>query len=236
MNARVISISIVFICVLAATVLAQDTIGSGEVTATPDQQLMELESKETHLKIRLEELDEQLRPENIEIAVAGIGSLHPEVLREDRRKRLTIERDGIITQLDLLEDNRARIKAAIVAAEYAAYLKYALPSPTPAPVTSPCTTTIEEARTVTGTLKGAIIAISSEAQPYKVAGAKLKLKGMLLIEASSSEQGEYEFTCLSNGDYTLEVSAPGFKTFSKLVTVQAGEVLIENITLEVGEQ
>ena len=235
MNARVISISILFICVLAATVLAQDTIGSGERTVTLRQQLIEVESRETLLRIRLEELDEQLRPANIEMSVVGFGSVHPEVLRDDLRKRLTIERDGLITQLDLLEENRARIKAAILAAEYAAYLKYALPSPTPTPVTSPCTTSVDEARTLTGTLKGAIFAISSEAQPYKVAGAKLKLKGLLLIEASSNDQGEYEFTDLLKGDYTLEVSAPGFKTLSKLVTVQAGEVLIENITLEVGE-
>ena len=229
-------ISIVLVFAFAFTVTAQDTSSSDDTIANLKQQLMEIEWVETESRIRLEQLGEQLKPQNIELAVAGIGSTHPEELREYRRKLLTIERDGIQTRLDQLEEDRARIKVEIAATEYATYLKYALPSPTPTPVTSPCTTTIEEARTVTGTLKGAIIAISSEALPYKVAGAKLKLKGMLLIEASSSEQGEYEFTCLSNGDYTLEVSAPGFKTFSKLVTVQAGEVLIENITLEVGEQ
>ena len=236
MGRKVTVVSIVLVFAFASIVTAQDIGSPVEKIASLKQQLMKIERIETEARIRLEELGEQLNPENIELAVAGIGSTHPEELREYRRKLLTIERDGIQTQLDQLEEHRARIKTAIVAAEYAAYLKYALPSPTPTPVTSPCTTTIDEARTVTGRLKGAIIPIGSDAQPYKVAGAKLKLKGMLLIEASSNDQGEYEFTNLSNGDYTLEVSAPGFKTLSKLVTVQAGEVLIENFTLEVGEQ
>jgi len=35
------------------------------------------------------------------------------------------------------------------------------------------------------------------------------------------------------GEYTLEVSAQGFKNISKVVVVRPGETLIENITLEV---
>lgn len=66
MNARVASISILFICGLASTVLTQDTIGSEEVKATLKQQLIEFESKETQLQIRLEELDEQLKPITLE--------------------------------------------------------------------------------------------------------------------------------------------------------------------------
>jgi hypothetical protein len=48
-------------------------------------------------------------------------------------------------------------------------------------------------------------------------------------------QGEYEFANLSVGEYTLEVSAQGFKNVSKVVVVRTGETLIENITLEVAE-
>src|SRR6266851_5009025 len=130
MRTRVTIISMVLVFAFAFTVTAQDT-NSDDTIANLKQQLMELEGIETESRIRLEELDEQLKPENIEIAVSGIGSTHPEELREHRRKLLTIERDGIRTQLDLLEEKRARIKAAIAAAEFAAYLKYALPSPTP---------------------------------------------------------------------------------------------------------
>jgi hypothetical protein len=101
------------------------------------QQLIDLEVKETQLRIRLEDLAEQLKPESIERELAGIGSVHPEELREHRRKRLTIERNGLQAQLDLLEERRAQIEAAIAAAETATYLKYAQPAPTspPSPMT-----------------------------------------------------------------------------------------------------
>jgi hypothetical protein len=66
--------------------------------------------------------------------LAGIGSTHPEELREHRRKLLTIERNGLQTQLDLLEEERARIEAAI-AEGTATSLGYAQPSPSPLPVT-----------------------------------------------------------------------------------------------------
>ena len=137
MRRAVAIISIVLVFAFAFIVTAQETNSADDKIANLKQQLMELEGIETESRIRLEELDEQLKPENIEIAVSGIGSTHPEELREHRRKLLTIERDGIRTQLDLLEEKRARIKAAIAAAEFAAYLKYALPSPTPSPATSP---------------------------------------------------------------------------------------------------
>src|SRR5882724_13528499 len=157
-----IAVSIVLVFAFAFIVTAQEINSADDKIANLKQQLMEIEWIKTDAQIRLEELDEQLKPENIERAVAGIGSTHPEALREYRRKVLMIERDEIHAQLDLLEENRARIKAAIAAAEYIAYLKYALPSPTPSPVTSPSEpitqlNSPEEARPLTGTVRGAII-------------------------------------------------------------------------------
>src|SRR5258708_2134542 len=142
MRRTVTIVSIVFVFAFAFIVTAQETSSPDDTIANLKQQLGDIEWTKTELRIRVEELDEELKPENIEIAVAGIGSTHPEELREHRRKLLTIERDGIQTQLDLLEEKRARIKAAIAAAEFAAYLKYALPSPTPSlatPLSKPMT-------------------------------------------------------------------------------------------------
>jgi len=234
-----IAVSIVLVFAFAFIVTAQETNSADDKIANLKQQLMEIEWIKTDAQIRLEELDEQLKPENIERAVAGIGSTHPEELREYRRKVLTIERDGIQTQLDLLEEKRAQIKGAIAAAEYVAYLKYALPSPTPSPVTSPSKPmtqlmSLEEARPLTGTVRGAIITKGADAHSYNIPNANLKLKATAqLIEASSNDQGEYEFANLSVGEYTVEVSAQGFKNVSKVVVVRTGETLIENITLEV---
>ena len=130
-------VSIVIAFGLAWTVAAQQRVGREVSDSTLKQQLLDLESKETRLRMRLEELDEQLKPESIERELAGIGSVHPEELREHRCKLLTIERNGLQTQLDLLEEDRARIEAAIAAAGTAASLEYAPPSPSPLRVTAP---------------------------------------------------------------------------------------------------
>jgi hypothetical protein len=130
-------VSIVMAFGLASTVAAQPRPGREIRVSTRKQQLLDLDSKETQLRMRLEELDEQLKPESIERELAGIGSTHPEELREHRRKLLTIERNGLQTQFDLLEEERARIEAAIAAAATAGSVDYAQPSPNPLRVTAP---------------------------------------------------------------------------------------------------
>ena len=118
---------------VASIAAAQQRPARDLSTSDLKQQLIDIEVKETQLRIRLEDLDEQLKPESIERELAGFGSVHPEELREHRRKLLTIERSGLQKQLDLLEERRAQIEAAIAAAETEAYLKYAQPAPTPQP-------------------------------------------------------------------------------------------------------
>ncbi len=130
-------ISIVIAFGLPSTVGAQQSPGREGTASTLKQQLLDLESKETQLRMRLEELDEQLKPGSIERELAGFGSVHPEELREQRRKLLTIERNGLQKQLDLLEEERARIEEAIAAAGAAASLEYAQPSPSPLLLTAP---------------------------------------------------------------------------------------------------
>ena len=122
----------IFIALGVASIVAAQQRPARDLSASDlKQQLIDVEVKETQLRIRLEEVDEQLKPESIERELAGIGSVHPEELREHRRKLLTIERSGLQKQLDLLEERRAQIEAAIAAAETAAYLNYAQPAPTP---------------------------------------------------------------------------------------------------------
>ena len=63
--------------------------------------------KRTLCKLGLQQLDESIKPENIERSLAGIGSTRPEELRETRRRQLTIERDGVLAQLKTLETEQA---------------------------------------------------------------------------------------------------------------------------------
>ena len=84
-------------------------------------QLVEVQEKEDALTARAEELDEALKPENIERSLAGIGSTKPEELRETRRRKLQSQRDGVTAQLRVLETSRLRLEAAILDADARAY-------------------------------------------------------------------------------------------------------------------
>jgi hypothetical protein len=84
-------------------------------------QLLEIQGKEEELKARALQLEEALKPENIERSLAGIGSTRPEELRETRRRQLTIERDGVLAQLKILETSRTRLEASLREAEGRAY-------------------------------------------------------------------------------------------------------------------
>jgi hypothetical protein len=99
-------VSILIAFGLTWPVAAQPRKGREVSASALKQQLLDIESKETRIRIRLEELNEQSKPESIERELAGIGLVHPEELREHRRKLLTIERNGLQTQSDLLTGSR----------------------------------------------------------------------------------------------------------------------------------
>lgn len=84
-------------------------------------QLLETQAKEAELGARLRQLEENIKPENIERSLAGVGSTKPEELREQRRRQLSIERDGVRAQLKLLATGRERLESAIRSAEGVAY-------------------------------------------------------------------------------------------------------------------
>jgi peptidoglycan hydrolase CwlO-like protein len=110
-------------------------------------QLSEVQKKEEELQARVRQLDEDLKPENIEKAFALNGSTHPEELREQRRRQLEGQKANVQTQLDQLAQSRTRLETSIATAEAAAYRQSALPadssySPTPA-VNSGSTTTVK---------------------------------------------------------------------------------------------
>lgn len=100
---------------------AQDATAPPTSIETLRLQLLETVSKEADLQARAKQLDEDLKPENIERALAGIGSTRPEELRELRRRQLTIERDGVRTQLKLATTSRERLQSVISTAEARAY-------------------------------------------------------------------------------------------------------------------
>ena len=113
---------LLFGSVFTSRILAQDPPTSpAEAAADLRARLAGVQAQEADLKVRLNQLDEALKPENIEQAFAGIGSTRPEELREQRRRVLTIEKDGVLRQLDILATSRTRLESAIQVADSRAY-------------------------------------------------------------------------------------------------------------------
>lgn len=84
-------------------------------------QYHDLQLKEASLRERLVELIEELKPENIEHSLAGVGSTRPEELRAQRRRVLENEKSSIESQLKEIDRTRERLTADIRTAESAAY-------------------------------------------------------------------------------------------------------------------
>jgi hypothetical protein len=120
---------LLFLLVFSASAYAQDTAASAAETADNlKMQLLDVQGHENDLRSRLEQLDEAIKPENIERSLAGVGSTRPEELREARRRQLSIERDGVRAQLQTLETTRVRLEAALANAEALAYQQSARPT------------------------------------------------------------------------------------------------------------
>lgn len=77
-------------------------------------QLRDVHEKEANLMARMEQIDYDLKPENIERSVATFGSTHPEDARDARRRALENEKVRVRAQLDLLATSRQRLETAIV--------------------------------------------------------------------------------------------------------------------------
>ena len=105
----------------SGAVQAQQATSAAENAERLRAQLLDIQTKEDTLRARAEELDEALKPENIEHSLAGIGSTKPEDLRETKRRQLQKQRDGVEAQLRTLETSRLRLESAILDADARAY-------------------------------------------------------------------------------------------------------------------
>jgi len=112
-------------------------------------QLLETQAKQAELQMRLQQLEEDLKPETIERSLAGVGSTHPEELREARRRQFEIERKGVQAQLEILAASRARLEAAIARADAESYQQSAGTGPNAAAArtnTTPITNGLQQRR------------------------------------------------------------------------------------------
>jgi chromosome segregation ATPase len=109
-------------------------------------QLSDAQKKEEELQARIKQIEEDMKPENIEKVFALNGSTRPEELREQRRRQLEGERTNVRAQLEQVLQSRARLETAVATAEAAAYRQSAQPSsynPTTPVITTPDSPTVK---------------------------------------------------------------------------------------------
>ena len=111
----ILLLSGLFAITTLAQTSAQEFAGSFRV------QLSEVQVRQAEMQARDKQLEEDLKPENIERGLAGIGSTRPERLREQRRQQLEIARALVRAQLDELDRSRTRLETAIAEADAVAY-------------------------------------------------------------------------------------------------------------------
>ncbi len=79
-------------------------------------QQVDVESKLADLQAKLDQIEGQLRPENIDRA-SGFGTVHPEEARDARRRQLENERSRVQAQIKILETSRERLEASLITAD-----------------------------------------------------------------------------------------------------------------------
>src|SRR5436190_10453879 len=126
---RVTVLAAVLIGVALLAVRTPAQSNAQERAANLRAQLIEAQARQAELQTRLQQLEEDLKPQNIERSLAGVGSVHPEELREARRRQLEIEKRGVQSQLDVLAASRSRLETAIAAADAESYRQSAGPGP-----------------------------------------------------------------------------------------------------------
>src|ERR1043166_641261 len=80
-------------------------------------ELRDVQDKKANLEAHVEQVENDLKPENIERAVAGYGTTRPEELRAQRQKQLENDRTRTRQQIDQLAASESRIQQAIATSD-----------------------------------------------------------------------------------------------------------------------
>src|SRR5260370_27534778 len=102
-----------------------------------------------------------------------------------------------------------------------------------------CAASIRSAEAQSGSLQGTVSVSGPDGQTQSLPGASLKLTpatpGRTPLSTVTNELGEYRFTNLAAGLYTMQVGLAGFKQQTRSVTVRPGLTTVESIQLELAE-
>ena len=115
--------------VLPIHAIAQQSTSAEEKLGRLRLGLIDVQGKEAALRTRAQQLDEDMKPENIARSLAGFGSTKPEELREFRRRQLELEKKSVLHQLETVSAKRLQLEAEIALAETQAYHESAQAQP-----------------------------------------------------------------------------------------------------------
>ena len=117
------------VLVLTSPSLAQQSQTAEEKLQKLRLELVDVYGKEAALRVRVQQLDEDIKPENIARSLAGFGSTKPEELREFRRRQIELERNKVLQQLEAVSAKRTQLESEIALGETQAYHESAQPQP-----------------------------------------------------------------------------------------------------------
>jgi predicted nucleic acid-binding Zn-ribbon protein len=80
-------------------------------------QLRDVQDKQTDLQLQIDQVEFAVQPDQIERSLATYGSLHPEVMREQRRKQLENQLNKLKSQMSQFEQSRVRLESAIATSD-----------------------------------------------------------------------------------------------------------------------
>ncbi len=81
------------------------------------KQLFDMIEKENSIRARLDQIEYDIRPENIERTLQLSGSMKPEEIRENRRRSLAAERTNLQSLLTQVEATKTNLEASLRRAE-----------------------------------------------------------------------------------------------------------------------
>ena len=94
-------------------------VGEEQRAEALQTRLRESLERQFALQARMEQVDNQLRPENIERMFVGVGMVRPEEARDTVRLRLGLEKQGLLAQLELVRQERNRFQSALATVDLA---------------------------------------------------------------------------------------------------------------------
>lgn len=108
---------VAFTLIMVLSAWAQDPTAADRQVEALRAQLRDVTNKQAQFQAREQQLDEELKPENIERSLASVGTTDATALRDQRRQQLEREKAAVEEQLQSLASSHSQLESSIASAE-----------------------------------------------------------------------------------------------------------------------